>query len=166
MTSYGVLGTGTVGEVREPFASAIRIINKVGARGAKVMAVDLPSGLDCDTGAANEPTIKATFTATFVAPKIGFAAASARPCLGEVRVFSSLGGIIELLRTDQKLIGSILLIFSVIFPFAKLASLLIATSRLAPISNRGRKRLHFLASVTGKYSLLDILVVAPPAEDG
>ena len=51
------------------------------------MAVDLPSGLDCDTGAANEPTIKATFTATFVAPKIGFAAASARPCLGEVRVF-------------------------------------------------------------------------------
>jgi paraquat-inducible protein A len=80
--------------------------------------------------------------------------------LGEVRVFSLLGGIMELLRTDQKLIGSILLIFSVIFPFAKLASLLIATSRLAPISNASRKRLHFLASITGKYSLLDILVVA------
>src|SRR3954447_13419018 len=80
--------------------------------------------------------------------------------LGEVRVFSLLGGIMELLRTNQKLIGSILLVFSVIFPFAKLISLLIATSRLAPISHRRRRRLHFLASVTGKYSLLDILVVA------
>jgi paraquat-inducible protein A len=80
--------------------------------------------------------------------------------LGEVRVFSLLSGIVELFRTNQALIGSILLVFSVIFPFAKLAAILVATSSLVPISNKMRQRLHWLASVTGKYSLLDILVVA------
>ena len=80
--------------------------------------------------------------------------------LGEVRVFSLLSGIMELFRTHQALIGSILLIFSVIFPFAKLGAILIATSSLVPISTMMRRRLHWLASVTGKYSLLDILVVA------
>ena len=80
--------------------------------------------------------------------------------LGEVRVFSLLSGIMELFRTHQALIGSILLIFSVVFPFAKLLAILVATSALVPISTRMRRRLHWLASVTGKYSLLDILVVA------
>jgi len=80
--------------------------------------------------------------------------------LGEVRVFSLLSGIMELFRSHQALIGSILLIFSVIFPFAKLLAILVATSALVPISTNMRRRLHWLASVTGKYSLLDILVVA------
>src|SRR2546430_8096047 len=80
--------------------------------------------------------------------------------LGELRVFSLLSGIMELFRTHQALIGSILLIFSVVFPFAKLVAILVATSSLVPISTTMRRRLHWLASVTGKYSLLDILVVA------
>src|SRR4051812_17764529 len=80
--------------------------------------------------------------------------------LGQVRVFSLLSGITELFHTNQALIGSILLIFSVIFPFAKLIAILIATSALVPLSINARKRLHWLATVTGKYSLLDILVVA------
>jgi len=90
-----LLGTGTVGQVREPFASAIRIINKAGERGVKVMAVDLPSGLDCDTGVPNDPTIKANYTATFVATKIGFSTPAARPFLGEVRVFDIGAGIMK-----------------------------------------------------------------------
>jgi paraquat-inducible protein A len=80
--------------------------------------------------------------------------------LGEERSFSLLSGIMELFHTQQTLIGLVLLVFSVIFPFAKLASLLIATSSMVSLSPAARKRLHFLASVTGKYSLLDILVVA------
>jgi paraquat-inducible protein A len=80
--------------------------------------------------------------------------------LSEERTFSLLSGIFELFRTNQVLIGSILLIFSVIFPFAKLLAILTATSSLVPLSARSRNRLHWLASVTGKYSLLDILVVA------
>jgi NAD(P)H-hydrate epimerase len=82
-----MLGSGLVGDVREPFASAIRVVNDVGERGIKVMAVDLPSGLDCDLGVPNDPTIVATHTATFVAPKVGFSARTAFPYLGEVRVF-------------------------------------------------------------------------------
>jgi paraquat-inducible protein A len=54
----------------------------------------------------------------------------------------------------------VLLVFSLIFPFAKLAAILVATSALVPLSIATRQRLHHLAVLTGKYSLLDILVVA------
>jgi paraquat-inducible protein A len=80
--------------------------------------------------------------------------------LGSERVFSLVGGIVELFRTGNTVIGVILLVFSVIFPFAKLTAIVVATSALAPLSNRARKRLHHVAVLTGKYSLLDILVVA------
>jgi paraquat-inducible protein A len=80
--------------------------------------------------------------------------------LGDQRIFSLVGGIIELLRGGQVTIGLILLIFSIVFPFAKLISLLVATSSLAPLSGAARRRLHYLAVLTGKYSLLDILVIA------
>src|SRR6185436_17503830 len=50
--------------------------------------------------------------------------------LGEERSFSLLGGIMELFHTQQALIGTVLLVFSVLFPFAKLLALLIATSAL------------------------------------
>lgn len=80
--------------------------------------------------------------------------------LGQRRVFSLIGAIVELFRLGQTLIGLVLLVFSVIFPFAKLLAILIATSALAPLSATARRRLHHLAVITGKYSLLDILVVA------
>jgi uncharacterized paraquat-inducible protein A len=80
--------------------------------------------------------------------------------LGEVREFSLVSGVIELFKEGNWLIGSVLLTFSVIFPFAKLLALLIATSALVSISPVARRRLHHLATITGKYSLLDILVVA------
>jgi len=80
--------------------------------------------------------------------------------LGEERIFSLLGGIRELFDRDHIFLASILLIFSVIFPYAKLIALLIATSRLTDLSSRARHRLHKIAQFTGRYSLLDILVVA------
>jgi uncharacterized paraquat-inducible protein A len=80
--------------------------------------------------------------------------------LGEERVFSLLGGIAELFRDRDFLLGSILLTFSVIFPIVKLTGILIATSRLAPLSIAARRRLHKFVILTGKYSLLDVLVVA------
>ena len=66
----------------------------------------------------------------------------------------------ELFDRDHIFLASILLIFSVIFPYAKLIAVLIATSRLARLSGRARHRLHKIAQFTGRYSLLDILVVA------
>ncbi|HEV8606992.1 MAG TPA: paraquat-inducible protein A [Tepidisphaeraceae bacterium] len=80
--------------------------------------------------------------------------------LGQERIFSLLGGIRELYQRDHLFLAAILLIFSVIFPYAKLIALLIATSRLANLSGRTRHRLHKIAQFTGRYSLLDILVVA------
>jgi paraquat-inducible protein A len=80
--------------------------------------------------------------------------------LGSERVFSLVGGIVELFRSGNTVIGVVLLVFSVIFPFAKLIALLVATSSMMPLSLRARQRLHHLSVVTGRYSLLDILVVA------
>jgi NAD(P)H-hydrate epimerase len=51
-----------------------------------VLAVDIPSGLDCDTGEPLGPTVRATHTATFVAPKRGFLNPDSREWTGEVHV--------------------------------------------------------------------------------
>ncbi|TWT31560.1 Bifunctional NAD(P)H-hydrate repair enzyme Nnr [Blastopirellula retiformator] len=76
-----LLGTGMQGDPRPPLDRIIQAINR---SSAKRLAVDLPSGLDCDQGTPGDPTVDATVTATFVAPKKGFAAESAKPWLGEV----------------------------------------------------------------------------------
>lgn len=78
-----LFGTGLTRALTTPYAEIIAAVNH---HGRPVLAVDLPSGLDCDTGEPLGPTIKATHTATFVAPKVGFANAKARPWLGEVHV--------------------------------------------------------------------------------
>lgn len=78
-----LLGTGTRGEVREPFAT---IIERINAAGAKVLAVDLPSGMDCDTGESLGVCVRADHTATFVARKLGFDAPGAPHRTGEVHV--------------------------------------------------------------------------------
>ncbi|HEY1064864.1 MAG TPA: NAD(P)H-hydrate epimerase [Pirellulales bacterium] len=78
-----LLGTGARGEPREPISGVIDAIN---ASGKKVLAVDLPSGLDADTGAAAVHTTRATITCTFAAEKRGFAEPGTKPYLGEVKV--------------------------------------------------------------------------------
>ena len=80
-----LLGTGAQGAPREPYRTTIEWMN---GRPARRLAVDLPSGLDCDTGQPAIPTLQADLTCTFVAPKIGFQAASARCLLGQVHVVS------------------------------------------------------------------------------
>ena len=78
-----LLGTGITGEVREPYASAIRAINECGK---PVFAVDLPSGMDCNTGQSLGECVRATRTATFVARKIGFDVKGAESLTGLVKV--------------------------------------------------------------------------------
>lgn len=78
-----LLGTGTQGEIREPFRTAIAAIN---AADKRVLAVDLPSGMDCDTGEPLGTCVRADHTATFVAPKLGFGATAAARWTGEVHV--------------------------------------------------------------------------------
>lgn len=92
-----LLGTGFQGEVREPLAAAIRACNEARIQGARVMALDLPSGLDTDSGAAAAETVKADLTATFAALKRGLLNSDAREFVGEVRVVS-IGAPLELLE--------------------------------------------------------------------
>ncbi|GHT10329.1 hypothetical protein FACS1894170_02260 [Planctomycetales bacterium] len=76
-----MLGTGAVGILREPIASAIQAINN---SGVVVIAVDIPSGLDAETGIPNEPVTKADFTTTFFAEKTGFVNPLVKSVLGNV----------------------------------------------------------------------------------
>lgn len=63
-----ILGTGVRGQVREPLATAIGLVN--GARCAKV-AIDVPSGLDPLTGAAGSATVRADVTIALHRAKVG-----------------------------------------------------------------------------------------------
>ena len=64
----GILGTGILGEIREPQASAIMFINK---SNAFKLSVDIPSGVDPDTGNRNLPHVYADMTVTFHRMKVG-----------------------------------------------------------------------------------------------
>jgi len=64
----GILGTGISGEIREPQASAITFINK---SNAFKLSVDVPSGVDPDTGNKNSPHVTADMTVTFHRMKVG-----------------------------------------------------------------------------------------------
>jgi NAD(P)H-hydrate epimerase len=78
-----LLGTGTVGTIREAYRTVIAAINRANK---KVLAVDLPSGMDCDTGQPLGDCVRATHTATFVSRKIGFDGPGAHELTGEVHV--------------------------------------------------------------------------------
>ena len=64
----GILGTGISGDIREPYASAMKFIND---SNAFKLAVDVPSGLDPDTGNTSNVSVKTDVTVTFHKMKIG-----------------------------------------------------------------------------------------------
>jgi len=77
----GLLGTGTRGEIREPYAG---VIADLSASGKPILAIDIPSGLDCDTGLPLGPTIRAARTVTMAAMKEGFRNPEAALYTGDV----------------------------------------------------------------------------------
>jgi len=87
----GLLGTGFRGAMRAEIADLVRAANARRALGkARTVALDLPSGLDADTGRPTVPTIEADATVTFAARKQGFEAREALAYLGQV-VVASIG---------------------------------------------------------------------------
>jgi len=78
-----LLGTGARGPLRVPFFDAIATIN---AARRPVVAVDLPSGLDADSGLPLEVAVKARITVTLAAPKMGLLKGSAKPYVGRLVV--------------------------------------------------------------------------------
>jgi hydroxyethylthiazole kinase-like uncharacterized protein yjeF len=86
MVVDALFGTGLQGDLREPYRSLIDMINALGRR---ILAVDIPSGLDCDTGKPLGTALEAAYTVTFVAVKKGFLASpEARRYVGELYVAS------------------------------------------------------------------------------
>jgi|CXWL01.1.fsa_nt_gi NAD(P)H-hydrate epimerase len=79
-----LLGTGFQGMVRPALAAFIDRLNVCPRRA--MLAVDVPSGLNCDTGLPGGTAIRADTTITFVAMKPGFLTDSGRRHTGRCRV--------------------------------------------------------------------------------
>jgi hydroxyethylthiazole kinase-like uncharacterized protein yjeF len=80
-----LFGTGLRGQLSDEYK---RLIESINACESPVLAVDIPSGLDCDTGEPLGEAIKAAWTMTFVAVKKGFLSANAVQYTGEIFVAS------------------------------------------------------------------------------
>ncbi len=96
-----LLGTGLEGAPRGPQAELIQHINR-GFPGAKVVAVDIPSGMASDTGTSEGPVVRADYTVTFTAMKAGMAFDPNRSLCGEVRV-GAIGSPAGLVRSNLRL---------------------------------------------------------------
>ena len=80
-----LFGTGLRGQLSDEYG---RLIESINACNSPVLAVDIPSGLDCDSGEPLGVAIRAAWTVTFVAVKKGFVSANAAQYTGEIFVAS------------------------------------------------------------------------------
>ncbi len=94
-----VLGTGLSGPARGPALDAIRAINSQFPF-AKVVAVDIPSGLAGDSATPVGEYVRADATVTFTAPKICHALPPARGLMGDLRI-AAIGSPAVLLEDSQ-----------------------------------------------------------------
>jgi NAD(P)H-hydrate epimerase len=78
-----LIGYSLRGAPAGPVAALIRAAN---ASGRPMLALDLPSGLDGDSGEASDPTIRAAETLTLALPKRGLVAPAARPWVGQLHL--------------------------------------------------------------------------------
>jgi NAD(P)H-hydrate epimerase len=81
----GLFGTGLSGPLRDDY---IQLIESINACDCPIMAVDIPSGLDCDSGQPLGTAVRASCTVTFVAVKKGFVSESAASFTGEIYIAS------------------------------------------------------------------------------
>ncbi|RCU51505.1 NAD(P)H-hydrate dehydratase [Corallincola luteus] len=82
-----MLGTGAKGPLRSPFDEVIACINNAGV---PVLAIDIPSGMNADTGWVESYAVHATATICFVGRKLGLFTGSAADHVGELQ-FNDLG---------------------------------------------------------------------------
>ncbi len=80
-----LLGTGLTGLPRPPYLDFIHQVN-TGFPAARVVAVDIPSGMNSDTAQTNWPHVRAHHTVTFTAPKVGMVMEPNAAACGELTV--------------------------------------------------------------------------------
>ena len=78
-----IFGTGLSRPVTSPYREWIEEINR---GGSPVVSLDIPSGLDADTGEVLGVAVRAAVTITFAAPKLGFSRGSGPELCGTVEV--------------------------------------------------------------------------------
>jgi NAD(P)H-hydrate epimerase len=78
-----LLGTGARGGLRDPIRSLARVLNESGTR---VFALDMPTGMDADSGAIDPDCVRAALTITFGFPKRGLYALPGRDVCGDIIV--------------------------------------------------------------------------------
>ena len=84
MTNYARLADLPVTKCRDAAALACALMNRQRESGAFVLAVDLPSGINTDTGEAAEGAVRADLTVTFDSCKPLHTAPSSAPFCGEI----------------------------------------------------------------------------------
>ncbi len=85
MVVDAIFGTGLSGWLRDEY---IQLIESINALDCPVFAVDIPSGLDCDSGKPLGTAVRACCTVTFVAVKKGFTIAAPTQYTGDIYVAS------------------------------------------------------------------------------
>ncbi len=85
-----LLGTGLNGPVTGAWAEAITTLNQLRAQGKKVLAVDIPSGLNADTGSVMGCAVEADLTVTFIGLKQGQFTGCGPDYCGQL-IFDNLG---------------------------------------------------------------------------
>lgn len=79
----GLVGIGGKGALREPMAECVRVVN---ALSNAIIAVDIPSGVNADTGAVDGEAIDADLTVTFGALKPGLLVMPGKEFAGAIHV--------------------------------------------------------------------------------
>ena len=79
----GLLGTGVHGELREP---TVRLVEEINAAGKPVMAIDIPSGVEADTGRISSAAVHAERTLALGLPKVGHLIGEGANATGELLV--------------------------------------------------------------------------------
>lgn len=78
-----LLGTGLIGEVRNPICNIIDTINQ---SGKYIISIDIPSGIDGETGKILKTAVKANETVTFALPKLGLLLYPAVEYVGKLHI--------------------------------------------------------------------------------
>ncbi len=97
-----LLGTGITGGVAGELAEAINAMN---AGGKPIVSVDVPSGLDADTGEVEGACVRATLTVTFALPKLGLMVYPGVEYVGEL-VVADIGMPRAVMAAEDVLVGA------------------------------------------------------------
>ena len=103
----GLFGTGIHLPLRDPAPAIIAAMN---ATGKPIVAIDVPSGMDADTGAGAEAAVRAAATLTLAAPKAGLAGTF----IGGRIFVADIGMPVALFGADQEALAALYAIGDVV----------------------------------------------------